>query len=92
METYNKSTLSNFRVSLNESFMNTEAQNSVNRVTKHLNERPLKSLRIRPIVKVIEPASDDEDGGPELFIAQPTDDIPRNKLIERLARGLQAYV
>ena len=28
----------------------------------------------------------------ELFIAQPTDDIPRNKLVEKLARGLQAYV
>jgi len=43
-------------------------------------------------VKVIDPSSEDEDGGPELFIAQPTDDIPRNKLVEKLARGLQAYV
>ena len=43
-------------------------------------------------MKVIEPSSDEGDEGPELFIAQPTDDIPRNKLVERLARGLQAYV
>jgi hypothetical protein len=43
-------------------------------------------------IKVIDPSSDEDDDGPELFIAQPTDDIPRNKLVERLARGLQAYV
>ena len=41
---------------------------------------------------MVDPGSDDEDDGPELFIAQPTDDIPRNKLVEKLARGLQAYV
>ena len=29
-----------------------------------------------------------ELGTPELFQAQPSDDIPRNKLTERLARGL----
>ena len=41
---------------------------------------------------MISPSSDEDDEGPELFIAQPTDDIPRNKLVEKLARGLQAYV
>ena len=48
--------------------------------------------RITQNIKVIDPTTDEEDDGPELFIAQPTDDIPRNKLVERLARGLQAYV
>ena len=43
-------------------------------------------------VKVVEPASDDDEDGPSLFIAQPTDDIPRNKLVEKLARGLQGLV
>jgi hypothetical protein len=41
---------------------------------------------------MISPDSDEDEEGPELFIAQPTDDIPRNKLVEKLARGLQAYV
>lgn len=40
----------------------------------------------------MEPPSDEDNTGPELFTAQPSDEIPRNKLTERLARGLQAYV
>jgi hypothetical protein len=40
----------------------------------------------------LEASGDDNLDGPELFTAQPTDDIPRNKLTERLARGLQSYV
>ena len=42
-------------------------------------------------MKRMKPDVDDDDG-PDLFIANPTDDIPRNKLVERLARGLQAYI
>lgn len=45
-----------------------------------------------PAIKLIDPGSEDDDEGPELFIANPADDIPRNKLVEKLARGLQAYV
>jgi hypothetical protein len=37
-------------------------------------------------------SQDAEADGPEPFIAKPTDDIPRNKLVDKLARGLQAYV
>lgn len=50
---------------------------------------PLK--RFEPKLKRLSPDVD-EDDGPDLFIAKPTDDIPRNKLVERLARGLQAYI
>lgn len=57
-----------------------------------INERKLKKSRAVPTIKVVDPASDDEDDGPDLFVAQPSDDIPRNKLVEKLARGLQAYV
>ena len=57
-----------------------------------MDERQLGKSRFTQNIKVIEPSSDEDDDGPELFIAQPTDDIPRNKLVERLARGLQAYV
>ena len=59
---------------------------------KTLNERKLDKSRAQHQYKVIDPQSDTDDDGPELFIAQPTDDIPRNKLVEKLARGLQAYV
>jgi len=57
-----------------------------------LAKRKLNAQRAQHNIKVIEPSSDEDDEGPELFIAQPTDDIPRNKLVEKLARGLQAYV
>lgn len=53
-----------------------------------MNTRKLNKSRIQNDVKLISPSSDEDDDGPELFIAQPTDDIPRNKLVEKLARGL----
>lgn len=59
---------------------------------QEINSRKLKKNRAMPHIKLVDPGSDDDDDGPELFIAQPTDDIPRNKLVEKLARGLQAYV
>lgn len=57
-----------------------------------INRTKLNPKRVTPHIKLIDPASDDDEEGPELFIAQPTDDIPRNKLVDKLARGLQAYV
>jgi len=53
-----------------------------------INGRNLNRTRVMPNIKLVDPASDDDDDGPELFVAQPTDDIPRNKLVEKLARGL----
>lgn len=41
---------------------------------------------------MLEKEEDSDDDGHQLFIANPTDDIPRNKLTEQLTRGLQAYV
>lgn len=58
----------------------------------NFNQRKLKKSRVVAKQKYVEPGSSDEENGPELFIAQPTDDIPRNKLVEKLARGLQAYI
>lgn len=48
----------------------------------------LNKKRANPQIKVIDPDSDEDEDGPELFVAQPTDDIPRNKLVDKLARGL----
>jgi hypothetical protein len=52
-----------------------EAYNKVNR-------RRLDLERQIPRYKKIEKDSDSEDDGHQLFIANPTDDIPRNKLTE----------
>ena len=39
-------------------------------------------LRIRANVKRMKPEFEDDDDGPELFTAQPSDEIPRNKLTD----------
>ena len=57
-----------------------------------MSSKPLQNVRPKPQLKWLEPESEDDMNGPELFTAQPSDDIPRNKLTERLARGLQSYV
>ena len=69
-----------------------DSKEEFNQTVMQINARKLKKGRAQPHIKMVDPGSDDEDDGPELFIAQPTDDIPRNKLVEKLARGLQAYV
>lgn len=60
--------------------------------TALISKKKLNPKRFEQAIKVIDPGSDDDEDGPSLFIAQPTDDIPRNKLVEKLARGLQAFV
>lgn len=40
----------------------------------------------------MEGESEDDLDTRAMFQAQPADDLPRNKLVERLARGLQSYV
>jgi len=72
-------------------FKTSVPKGKISETIKTLNERKLDQ-RAQHQYKVIDPQSDTDDDGPELFIAQPTDDIPRNKLVEKLARGLQAYV
>jgi len=37
---------------------------------------------MQPKIKMLESQSDGESDGPELFTANPSDDIPRNKLTE----------
>ena len=61
-------------------------------VVKTINNRKLGQQRPQPKLKWLETSGDGNIDGPELFTAQPSDDIPRNKLTERLARGLQSYV
>ena len=63
-----------------------------NDALRKLNQRQLKKIRHQLELKHIDPPQEDDSDGPELFTANPSDDIPRNKLTEKLARGLQAYV
>jgi len=56
------------------------------------NIRRLGNTRQALKTKILDPISHPDDDGPELFTAQPSDDIPRNKLTEKLARGLQSFV
>lgn len=57
----------------------------------NLNVRRI-TKRQRAKVKILDRQAESDDEGPELFTAQPSDDIPRNKLTEKLARGLQHFV
>jgi hypothetical protein len=47
--------------------------------------------RARPKFVYIEPESSDEEAA-GAFTANPAEDLPKNKLTEKLARGLQTYV
>ena len=64
----------------------------INLAISKINRRLLCSRRHKPHLILTENKADLKDDGPELFTAQPSDDIPRNKLTEKLARGLQSYV
>lgn len=57
-----------------------------------LNARKLDKTRAQPKTRRKEAETESDEDGPNLFVASPADDIPRNKLTEQLARGLQAYV
>ena len=41
---------------------------------------------------MIEPNSDGEDSDHEVFVAQPIDELPKNRLVEQLAKGLSVFV
>ena len=47
--------------------------------------------RPKPRVKLIEPAKE-ELSDEQQFVVHPASDLPKNKLIEKLARGLQSYI
>lgn len=68
--------------------MNKSLQYAVANITA----RRVGRTRIRPTIRVLTPPSDNDDDKPELFAARPSEEIPRNKLTENLARGLQAFV
>lgn len=76
------------QIGQNESDMDTQLQFAVANITT----RKLGRNRIKPTIRVLTPPSDNDDDKPELFAARPSEEIPRNKLTENLARGLQAFV
>ena len=58
-------------------------------ITRQLNL--MNGERAQPKLLYIEPEEKEEDDG-GAFTANPADDIPRNKLTEKLARGIQSFV
>lgn len=52
-----------------------------------MNQRKLNEKRVRHQIKIVDPPNND-DNALDLFVAQPSNDIPRNKLVEKLCRGL----
>ena len=69
-----------------------DSNEKIHTIISAINDNRVGQARPQPKLRWLEPSADDNIDGPELFTAQPSDDIPRNKLTERLARGLQSYV
>ena len=61
-------------------------------IAKSLNKRKLGPMRATNNFKMVEPSEEDKARNDNTFIAKPTDDIPKNKLVEQLAKGLTIYV
>jgi hypothetical protein len=51
----------------------------------------MHGIRTKPRLQYIEAEASDEDKE-EAFTVNPADDIPRNKLVDKLARGLQSFI
>ena len=51
----------------------------------------IENSRPRPKFMYKQEASDSEEEN-EQFTANPADDVPKNKLIDKLVRGLQHYI
>jgi hypothetical protein len=65
--------------------------NIINDKIKKINRSKL-TQRFRANIIKLKPEFEEDDDGPELFKVQPSDEIPRNKLTDQLARGLQSFV
>jgi hypothetical protein len=66
----------------------TEMDTTVRDAYTKLNNRMLGNNRMQHKIKVLKPIDDDDENKQELFTANPSEEIPRNKLTEKLARGL----
>ena len=70
------------------SFRQTEMDHTVRDAYNKLNNRLLARDRVQHKFRIIQKPDDDDENKPELFTANPSEEIPRNKLTEKLARGL----
>ena len=52
----------------------------------------LEINRMQHKIKVLKSIEDDDENKQELLTANPCEEIPRNKLTEKLAHGLQAFI
>ena len=82
---------------MNSNSSREEAVNSANeiefqKIISQINQKKLAKNRQKHNLKILGDLNEGSDDGPELFIAQPSDDIPKNALTEKLTKGLQAHV
>jgi hypothetical protein len=61
---------------------------SLRNAVANITVRKLGNNRVQPKIRLMSAVSDEDDDKPELFTVRPSDEIPRNKLTENLARGL----
>lgn len=51
-----------------------------------------RALNTRPYQKLVYCDPNGDEGEEKGFVAKPADDIPRNQLTDKLARGIQSFV
>lgn len=66
----------------------TEMDQTIRNAYGKLNSRMIGKDRVQHRIRVMQPLEDDDENKQDLFVANPSEEIPRNKLTERLARGL----
>jgi hypothetical protein len=69
-------------------YRHTDMDISVKDAYSKLNNRMLGGGRVQHKIRVLQALDDDDENKPELFTANPSEEVPRNKLTEKLARGL----
>ena len=57
-------------------------ENEFKLALQKIHQRRMDNGRMQPRIKMMDELSDSDNDGPELFTANPSDDIPRNKLVE----------
>lgn len=67
------------------------SRSSANPLAMSRQLKMMKGQRAQHKILVVEPEEQEDDTGGQ-FTANPADDIPRNKLTEKLTRGIQSFV
>ena len=70
-----------------------DANNAImNQKNRNVNKRKLDAHRHASIIKIVDNLDDNEEDGKETFQATPDNELPKNRLIEKLCNGLTLFV